>query len=182
MHIVLLGTPGSGKGTQGEILAKDRNFVHLSSGELLRTEVKRGGPLGIEIKSYLDKGLLVPSATVTKMVLASINSYTQREFLLDGYPRTLEQAHKLDEVLRSNSVRALFLSVNEEEVLRRLMIRAQQLNRSDDTPETLQKRLEVYRSETYPLLHYYRDDKRLIEIDATGTINEVSLRVRAALL
>jgi adenylate kinase len=185
MLIVFLGPPGAGKGTQAKRLLGHLRIPHLSTGELLREAKSKGTPLGRRAAQYMDQGRLVPDSLVLELVAEKLQD---PEFiagcLFDGFPRTLQQARSLDEALANRGTPldiALELRAPEEELVDRMLRRAAAEQRSDDNPETIAHRMEVYRQETSPLIDYYRFRGILSPIDALGTPDEVFARIKAAL-
>lgn len=203
-----MGAPGSGKGTQAERLSQSSGLVHIASGDLFRQAEKEGTELGKLAKSYMEKGLLVPDEVTIKMILGRITEIKQG-FMLDGFPRTIEQARALDEALAQEGIeKAIYIEVSREELLRRLSGRwicrqcqapyhtvsspprvagkcdlcgGDLYQRSDDSAETAEKRLEVYFRQTAPLIDYYRQSDRLVETDGERGIEEVSKELQALL-
>lgn len=171
MRVVLLGPPGAGKGTQAEKLSEKLGIPHVSTGDLFRQNIGNGTPLGLEAKRYLDAGDLVPSSLTNSMVEDRIGQPDAANgFLLDGYPRSVEQAQALHDILRARNTdldAVVEFQVSEDELLARLQDRG----RADDTEEVIHNRMKVYREETQPLLEYYRDQLRTV--DAVGTLDEV---------
>lgn len=174
MRVVLLGPPGAGKGTQAEKLAEKLGIPHISTGELFRSNIQEGTKLGVEAKRYLDAGDLVPSSLTNELVDDRLNDPDAANgFILDGYPRSVEQAKTLHEMLerRGTDIDAVVeFRVSEDELLTRLTGRG----RADDTEEVIRNRMKVYREETAPLLDYYSDE--LKTVDAVGTLDEVFAR------
>jgi adenylate kinase len=172
--VVLLGPPGAGKGTQAEKLAEKLGIPHISTGELFRSNIQEGTKLGVEAKRYLDAGDLVPSSLTNELVDDRLNDPDAANgFILDGYPRSVEQAKALHEMLerRGTDIDAVVeFRVSEDELLTRLTGRG----RADDTEEVIRNRMKVYREETAPLLDYYSDE--LKTVDAVGTLDEVFAR------
>ena len=179
MRVVLLGPPGAGKGTQAEKLAEKLEIPQISTGELFRRNIGNGTKLGLEAKRYLDAGDLVPSDLTNQLVDDRLNdSDTANGFILDGYPRSLDQAKALHEMLerRGTDIDAVVeFRVSQDELLQRLKARG----RADDTDDVILNRMKVYRDETAPLLEYYRDE--LKTVDAVGAVDEVFARALQAL-
>lgn len=185
MRIVLLGGPGSGKGTQAAILREKLNVPHVSTGELLRAAVEAGTPLGREAKAVMDAGELVSDDIVLRMLRERLGEPDAAAgFILDGYPRNLAQAEALDALLAEMGLpldEVVQIGVDSEVIVERLAKRAAEEGRSDDDPETVRNRLAVYREQTAPVGDYYRDRERLVEVDGVGTIEEVSERIMGVL-
>jgi adenylate kinase len=175
----LLGPPGAGKGTQAEKLAEKLEIPQISTGELFRRNIDNGTKLGLEAKRYLDAGDLVPSDLTNQLVDDRLNDPdTANGFILDGYPRSVEQAKALHEMLerRGTDLDAVVeFRVSQDELLQRLKARG----RADDTDDVILNRMKVYRDETAPLLEYYRDE--LKTVDAVGAVDEVFARALQAL-
>lgn len=179
MRVVLLGPPGAGKGTQAAKLADKLGIPQISTGELFRQNIKHGTKLGLEAKRYLDAGDLVPSELTNKLVEDRISQPDAADgFILDGYPRSVDQAKALQDMLEARNTKidsVLELQVCEEELLKRLKDR----RRADDTEDVIHNRMNVYREETAPLLEYYHNV--LKPVDAVGSFDEVFARAVAAL-
>jgi adenylate kinase len=179
VRLVLLGPPGAGKGTQAEKLAEKLEIPQISTGELFRRNIDNGTKLGLEAKRYLDAGDLVPSDLTNQLVDDRLNDPdTANGFILDGYPRSVDQAKALHEMLerRGTDIDAVVeFRVSQDELLQRLKARG----RADDTEEVILNRMKVYRDETAPLLEYYRDE--LKTVDAVGAVDEVFARALQAL-
>jgi adenylate kinase len=179
VRVVLLGPPGAGKGTQAEKLAEKLEIPQISTGELFRHNIGNSTKLGLEAKRYLDAGDLVPSDLTNQLVDDRLNDPdTVDGFILDGYPRSLEQAKALHEMLerRGTDIDAVVeFRVTQDELLQRLKARG----RADDTDDVILNRMKVYRDETAPLLEYYRDALKTVE--AVGTVDEVFARALQAL-
>jgi adenylate kinase len=185
-NLILFGPPGSGKGTQSEMLVDKYGLVHLSTGNLLREEIANKTPLGMEAKNFMDKGQLVPDEVVIGMIDNSLNHHRDAQgFLFDGFPRTLAQAEALDRLLRHKGTEialVLALDVTEEELVKRLLNRGKTSQRSDDTDETvIRKRFAVYNNETQPVADHYRKEKKFQAVKGEGTIAEISAQLNAAI-
>jgi adenylate kinase len=180
VRVVLLGPPGAGKGTQAQKLSEKLGIPQISTGDLFRQNISDGTPLGLEAKRYLDAGDLVPSELTNKLVEDRIEQPDAVDgFILDGYPRSVEQAKALDEMLKNHDTKldtVLEFQVSEEELFTRLKSRG----RADDTEEVIHNRMQVYRDETEPLLAYYSHNN-LQPVDAVGTLDEVFARALRAL-
>ncbi len=185
-NLVVFGPPGSGKGTQSDKIVDEYDLVHLSTGNLLRQEIKDKTPLGLEAKAFIDKGQLVPDEVVIGMVDSYFDAHKgARGFLFDGFPRTIPQAKALDKLLdlkKTAISQVLMLEVDEEELIKRLVHRGKTSGRSDDADENVQrKRQEVYRKETLPVAEYYSKEKKLKQINGMGTIGEIFERLSACI-
>lgn len=185
LRALLLAAPGAGKGTQGQRLAQLYGVPHLATGDLLRSNVAGGTPLGVEAKGYMDRGELVPDQLVVDMVSGRIDGPEPLQgFVLDGFPRTLVQARQSYTWgrLKGRTFHAVIsLLVPEDELIRRLLERGRESGRSDDNEETIRNRLTVYGEQTAPLLDFYRGRDILLEVDGTGSVAEVTDRIRVAL-
>ncbi len=177
-NIILFGPPGSGKGTQSEKLMALYKLRHLSTGDLLRSEISRQTALGIEAKKFMDKGQLVPDEVVIGMISTVIDEYKSATgFLFDGFPRTSAQAAALDNLLEFKKAPIsvmLALEVSEEELVKRLLKRGQTSGRSDDTNEqVIRARIEEYRQKTEAVADYYRQFNKVVMVKGEGTIEEI---------
>ena len=182
MLIVFIGPPGAGKGTQSKRLLEYLNIPHLSTGELLRSAKQQNTPLGKLAAQYMDHGRLVPDPIVLRMVGEKLN---EPGFcggcMFDGFLRTIHQAKSLDESLEQRGTPldlVIELHADREELILRMLRRAKAENRVDDNPETIKQRMEVYDRQTSPLLDYYRQQGKLVSVDAFGTPDEVFERIR----
>jgi adenylate kinase len=197
MRIVLIGPPGVGKGTQGQRLATTTGATHLATGELVRSEIKAGTPIGRKIQSYNDRGELVPDEIIVGLIKPYLT--TTESWILDGFPRDEAQARALDRVLEETGVgldRVIVLEAPDEELITRLLGRRQSVatgktyhltfdpppasdpgplvQRVDDSPDDIRRRLEVYHSQTEPLKQYYAKRGLLTQIDASGSMDETT--------
>ena len=181
MRIVLLGPPGSGKGTQAALLQERLGLAHISTGDLLRKAVDQKTELGLQAKSYMDAGDLVPDDLMLGLIEERLGAPdVARGFILDGYPRNLAQAEALDEVLERIGQPvdvAISVTVNEGEIVERLSKRAVEEGRSDDTEDVIRNRLRVYSEQTAPVAGHYAEGGRLREVDGMGTVEEVHQRL-----
>jgi adenylate kinase len=192
MRIILLGPPGSGKGTQAQLLVQRYGIVQLSTGEMLRAAVTAGTPVGLKAKEIMASGGLVPDDVVVGIISDRIDQPDAKNgFILDGFPRTVPQAEALDELLKHKHLKldaVIELRVNESALLNRVETRVAQMRergeevRLDDTPEVLTKRLASYRSQTEPLIHYYSERRKLSTIDGMMAIDEVTRAIHRQLL
>lgn len=185
MRLVLLGAPGSGKGTQAAKLKEHLRVPHISTGELLRAEVAAGTPLGVEAKAVMARGELVSDAILLGMLEDRFGRPdTVNGFILDGYPRNLAQAGALDALLNRIGQPvdvAVQLDVDTDLLIERLAGRAQAEGRADDSPEAVRNRLRIYNEATAPVVDYYRAQDKLRRIGGVGTLDEVFARILAAI-
>lgn len=185
MNLILLGPPGAGKGTQGAMLGDRQGLTKIATGDLLRAAVKDETDLGTQAKFYMDQGLLVPDDIILRLieeVLAS--SVAQRGIIMDGFPRTVGQAEAVGRRLSARGTkvdRVLSITVPRDELVKRMLGRAEQEGRSDDTPEAIERRLVVYEEETAPLIAHYEEKGILSEVDGVGTVEEIASRIDQAL-
>jgi len=185
MRILLLGPPGSGKGTQGKLLSERLGVPAISTGDILRAAVREGTPLGRQAQAIMAKGELVPDDLMIGLIRERVAQRDAREgFILDGFPRTVPQAEALEALLSGNGdalSAVLNFSVPEPELVERMLQRARAEGREDDRPETIRERLRVYRDKTEPLIGYYRKKDLVVEVPGVGTIPEITARVESAL-
>ncbi len=182
MRLLLVGAPGSGKGTQGKALAALYGIEHLSSGEVLRVEVRAGTPLGREVAAFQRRGDLVPDQIVFDLLIPAVAAATARGgYILDGFPRTVPQAQQAADVGRRLDLSldaAIYLNVPEQVLLQRLLARA----RPDDSPEVIKHRLEVFAETTRPLIAYYRQQRGiLVEVDGDQPPEAITAEIQARL-
>ncbi|MFN2374860.1 MAG: adenylate kinase [Cyclonatronaceae bacterium] len=183
MKIILFGPPGAGKGTQAKKIETKYNIPQLSTGEMFRAAIRNQSPLGVKVKTILDQGRLVPDETVVDLVAEALDRPEYSEgYILDGFPRTVPQAEAFDSLLEKKGASLdafLMLKVSEAELVNRILSRGE--GRSDDNPEKVKIRLDVYNKETAPVLDYY-DKKGLVSyIDGFGTVDEIFSRIEKAL-
>ena len=173
-RLIFLGAPGAGKGTQAQTLALHWHIPHISTGDILRGAMKERSPLGIKAQSYVDRGELVPDQLLLDIMEERLSqSDAQSGWILDGFPRNVNQASFLEQLLQKltqDSVRAVNLDVPDEVLVSRLLSRG----RADDTEEVIRRRLEVYREQTLPLIDFYRDRQQLMSIDGNQPLEKVT--------
>jgi adenylate kinase len=185
MRIIIMGPPGAGKGTQAKAIAERLGIPAISTGDIFRENVSQETDLGREAKRYMDAGDYVPDEVTNAMVKDRIAEQdAEGGFLLDGYPRTVAQVEELDAMVEASGHSidtALVLTVDKDEIVQRLLRRAQESGRSDDTEDVIRHRQEVYTEQTAPLIDTYRERGLLVEVDGMGTVDEVTARVFDAL-
>jgi len=183
MRIIIFGPPGAGKGTQANRISEEYNIPHLSTGEIFRSAIKNETPLGKEVKSILDAGDLVPDEKVVALVEEELKDEKYAGgYILDGFPRTVPQAEAFDKLLEKKGKTLdafLQLEVPKEELVDRILSRGE--GRSDDTPEKVKNRLDVYWNETQPVLNHYKQQDVVKSIDGVGSIDEIFERIKNAL-
>lgn len=183
-NLILFGPPGSGKGTQSEKIIERFHLVHLSTGDLLRSQIAQQTALGLEAKKLMDKGQLVPDEVVVGMISTALEENPQAKgFLFDGFPRTAAQAEALDsllEIKRTPVKVMLALDVSEEELVKRILKRGQSSGRSDDTDETIiAARVAEYKNKTEAVADYYRKSDKVVMVSGEGSIDEIFARLSA---
>jgi adenylate kinase len=185
MRIILMGPPGAGKGTQASVVADHFGIPAVSTGDIFRANVSKGTDLGRKAKEYMDAGEYVPDEVTNLMVRNRIDEPdAEPGFLLDGYPRTLAQVEELDGMIKHTGHEldaVVVLTVDPEDLVQRLLQRAETDGRSDDTEDVIRRRQEVYAEQTEPLIDVYRDRGKLIEVDGMGEVDEVTQRIFKAL-
>jgi adenylate kinase len=186
LNLVLFGPPGAGKGTQSEKIIEKYNLVHLSTGDLLRSEIKSGTELGLKAKTLMDQGMLVPDEVVIGMIENKLKENTSAAgFIFDGFPRTVKQAEALDALLSTyNETISVMvgLEVEDEELVKRLLLRGATSGRTDDQNEELiAKRIQEYNNKTTPVAEYYRGQNKYAGIQGMGAIDEIFLSVCSAI-
>jgi len=176
-NLVLFGTPGSGKGTQSVKIAKEYNLGHISTGDIFRNEIKNKTELGLKVKSLIENGILVPDELLIAILENAMNKFNGvNGFVFDGFPRTIHQAEELDELLASRNdcvSMVLALEVNNSEILQRLLKRAAEEGRKDDTEEVIKNRLDVYSLQTSPLIEYYKFQGKFKSVYGIGSVDEI---------
>ena len=211
-YTIFLGVPGAGKGTQAAIAAQELNVVHIASGDLFRQALEQGTKLGMQAKSYMEKGILCPDELTIQMVLKRISAPDcEHGVIFDGFPRNLQQAEALDKALAQQAKavdKVVYIKVSKEELLKRLSGRwicrncqapchttnsppkvwgrcdkcgGELYQRPDDTVQTVKKRLQVYFAQTAPLIDYYAQSGKLLEVDGEGSVDEVRRRIAVTL-
>lgn len=175
-QLIIFGPPGVGKGTQAELIAKNLNLEHISTGEILRNAVSEGTEFGKKAKEIMDKGNLVPDEIMNGIVKDTLRKIRKDGFILDGFPRTLEQARALTGIFKElnfNSIQVLNLFADDNEITERLLKRG----RSDDTRETIKNRLKIYYDSTAPVKDYYNELNPVKEINGDGEIPEINIKI-----
>jgi adenylate kinase len=184
VKVLLVAAPGAGKGTQGRVIAERFGVPHVATGDVLRDHVRRGTELGERMRPLLERGELVPDEVVLQMVRQALEERGRDGYVLDGVPRTMEQARALFAVageLGLTADVALHLQVDDAELVRRLLARAAEQGRADDTEQVIRRRLALYHEVTQPVLGWYSERGILVAVDATGSVAQVSGAVLAAL-
>ncbi len=177
INIILFGPPGSGKGTQSIKIAEKYGLVHISTGDIFRREIREKSDLGIKVRSFIEKGELVPDELLIDILKAAmVKHHDPKGFVFDGFPRTITQASDLDKLMEEMGLKitlVLVLDVNEDEIIGRLLKRAELEGRSDDNEDVIKNRLKVYRDETEPLIRFYEEKKLSEIVDGIGGIDNI---------
>lgn len=185
MRLLIMGPQGVGKGTQAELLAKHYGIPAISTGDIFRYNLKNNTPLGQEAKGFMNQGLLVPDELTNKIVKDRLTmDDVAKGWILDGYPRNAAQVEALDTMLEELGTpldAAVALTADRSVLMERMTKRAEIEGRADDTPEAIEKRLDVYEHETAPILDIYRDRSKLVEVDGVGEISDISAAIIARL-
>ncbi len=185
MRLIIMGPPGAGKGTQAKYIADHFKIPAISTGDIFRANVSEGTPLGVEAKRYMDAGEYVPDEVTNRMVRNRIDEADAiNGFLLDGYPRTVSQVEELDGMIRFTGHQldaVVCLTVDQDEIVSRLLQRAQVEGRADDTEDVIRHRQKVYLEQTEPLIEIYKERGIVHEIDGLGEVDEVTARIFHAL-
>ena len=181
IRILLIGPPGAGKGTQAALLARHFGIPAISTGDIFRENVRNETPLGLEAKAFMDRGEYVPDSLTNALVRDRLNQEDAAAgFLLDGYPRTIDQVEELDDILEETKKKldvVVQLTADSEELLRRLSGRAEEQGRSDDTPDVIKRRLDVYEEQTAPLIDIYASRSLVAKVNGLGEIGDVTNRI-----
>jgi adenylate kinase len=184
VDLIILGAPGSGKGTQGALLSTRLAIPKISTGDLLRAAVKDGTPLGTKAKGFMDQGLLVPDEVILGLIEEVLESdAAARGVIMDGFPRTLPQAEAVDRLLAPlgrKVDRVLLIDVSDDELIARMVKRAAIEGRTDDTPETIRRRQAVYREQTAPLIAFYDRRDLVTRVNGLGTVEAIAERMARA--
>ncbi|MDP9117870.1 MAG: adenylate kinase [Actinomycetota bacterium] len=185
MNVLLIGPPGSGKGTQGERLAERLGLEHIAAGDLLRAEVSEQTPLGRQVAGLMERGELVPDVVILSLLMPKVLAAAEGNgYLLDGFPRSVQQAveaRSLAERADASPDAVIYLDAPRDELMRRILARAQTEGRADDTAQTVSNRLQIFDEATHPLVDYYRDRGLLHVIDANQDADVVSAAILTAL-
>ncbi|WP_439695948.1 adenylate kinase [Mucilaginibacter sp. AW1-7] len=184
LNLVLFGPPGAGKGTQSQKLIEQYGLIHLSTGDLLRGEIAQGTTLGLEAKKLMDDGKLVPDAVVIGMISNKLDGNKDgKGFIFDGFPRTVAQAEALDSLLTSKQSAIsgmIALEVDDDELLRRLLLRGKDSGRPDDAnPEVISKRIHEYNDKTAPVAGFYKNQGKFKSINGIGSVDEIFGQIHA---
>ncbi|HOW25165.1 MAG TPA: adenylate kinase [Bacteroidales bacterium] len=176
-NLVIFGPPGAGKGTQSIQIAGKYRLAHISTGDIFRSEIRNQTPLGLKVSGIIERGELVPDELLIDLLRSAMRKCTDvRGFVFDGFPRTLRQAADLDHLLEEDGEKVnltLALEVEDQELITRLLIRAQREGRKDDTQEVIANRLNVYQNQTSPLIEYYKKQGKFKAVRGQGTIDEI---------
>ena len=185
-NIVIFGAPGSGKGTQSDLMIEHYGLGHISTGDVLRNEIKKGTELGKTAQGFIDNGQLIPDELMISILASVYDGFGRghKGVIFDGFPRTIPQAEALKQMLdeRGDKVAAMIeLDVPEDELMKRLILRGQQSGRADDNEETIKKRLVVYHSQTQPLIEWYKKEGLHHHIDGLGTLERIFADIRSVI-
>ena len=184
-NIVIFGAPGSGKGTQSDKIVAKYGYKHISTGDVLRGEIKNGTELGKTAKSYIDNGQLIPDSLMIDILASTYDAFgTVEGVIFDGFPRTIPQAEALKKMLAERGTEVsvmLDLEVPEDELMTRLIKRGKDSGRADDNEETIKKRLEVYHNQTSPLIDWYKKDGKYTHIEGSGELDRIFADICAAI-
>ena len=177
LNIIIFGPPGCGKGTQSSKITEKYNLVHISTGDIIRKEIKSSSEFGIQLKSIVEKGELVPYDLIIKILeSALVKNKNSNGFIFDGFPRTIDQAVDLDNILTKDNTSismVLSLTVEDDVVIERLLKRAQIEGRKDDTEDVIKNRLKIYKAETFPLIERYKEQGKYYEVEGCNSIDKI---------
>ncbi len=181
LNIVIFGPPGCGKGTQSAKLTEKYNLVHLSTGDVIRKEIKSGSDFGVQLKSIVEKGELVPYELIIKILESALSqNKSSNGFIFDGFPRTIDQAIDLDKILAKDDQSismVVSLCIHDDKVVERLLNRAKIEGRKDDTEDVIKNRLNVYKEQTCPLIDFYKKQGKYVEVNGECDINDIFCQV-----
>ena len=182
MNLILFGAPGAGKGTQAKILIDKLNLIQISTGDILRDAVKNKSELGEKVEKIMENGELVPDEIIFSLMTTKLSQNKNKGFILDGFPRNITQAKKLDEIIKDMNLKidyVFHINVDEDILINRIRKRAMEddVSRKDDTSEVLVERLKVYNVSTKPVLEFYASKNQLITVNGMGTIEDVSEKI-----
>ncbi|MBB3186657.1 adenylate kinase [Microbacter margulisiae] len=185
-HLILFGAPGSGKGTQSALIAETYQLKHLSTGDMLRAEIAKHSSLGQLAETYISQGKLLPDELMIDMLKDTLQQLDNdsKGIILDGFPRTVAQAEALDRLvteLHQNILLMIEIAVETPELIERLVLRGKLAGRSDDNPETIAHRLDVYHQQTEPVIDFYKQAGKYFHVNGNGTIEQIFARIRAIL-
>ncbi|MHB9055676.1 MAG: adenylate kinase [Paludibacteraceae bacterium] len=187
LNVIICGAPGSGKGTQSDLIIKKYNLQHFSTGDILRKEIANETELGKYAQKFIEQGKLVPDGVIIDMIANKIDGLDKSQIngiIFDGFPRTVAQAEALEALLKKRGIKTdllLDLDVEEQELIDRLLLRGQTSGRSDDNLDTIKKRLEVYHSQTKPVTEYYESLGKYVSIFGMGSVDEIFSKIVKAI-
>lgn len=185
LNIVIFGAPGSGKGTQSERIVEKFGLNHISTGDVLRAEIKKGTELGKTAKGFIDQGQLIPDELMIDILANVLDGFKDSKgVVFDGFPRTIAQAEELKKMLKARGQEVtimLDLNVPEEELMKRLIKRGQDSGRADDNEETIKKRLLVYNTQTSPLIEWYKNEGKYFHVKGHGVVDDITDQICAAI-
>jgi adenylate kinase len=180
-NMVIFGPPGSGKGTQSEKISEKYNLTHISTGEIFRSEIKNQTELGKKVQGIIERGELVPDELLIELLESAIHNRKDKDgFIFDGFPRTCRQAEDFDALVEKLGLKlslVLALEVNEEEIIQRLLKRAIEMGRKDDTEEVIRNRMDVYRNQTAPIIEFYQNKGIFKSIYGIGSIDDIFVNI-----